>query len=277
MERPNIFDYIDYRDFLRDMYHFLKISTKGAFSYRVFAKKAQMGSPNYLKLVMDGQRELSNKTINRFCKALSLNKEEGNFFQELVFFCKSSSDEERQHFFNRLKKFKKFKLLQNIQVNQHDYFSKWYIPVIREMVLLKGFKGDPAWIAKHVEPPITEREAAHALEVLIKLGFLVKGDRGKLVQNEPTLATSTDEVSEQLWNYHREMLYKAQYALRQPNEERNIASMTLSVSKEQFQEIKKKVDQFYVQINDYITETPEEPEVVCVVNFQQFKVSRGNS
>ena len=52
---PNIFEYLDYRAFLRD--HFLaskKLS--GAYSFRYFSRRAGLASSNFLKLVIQGKR-----------------------------------------------------------------------------------------------------------------------------------------------------------------------------------------------------------------------------
>jgi uncharacterized protein (TIGR02147 family) len=60
MDRPldvEVFDYRDYRAYLRDVYQSRKSSEYG-FSYRAFAKRAGLSAPNYLKLVAEGQRNL---------------------------------------------------------------------------------------------------------------------------------------------------------------------------------------------------------------------------
>jgi hypothetical protein len=46
------------------------------------------------------------------------------------------------------------------------YYSKWYLPAIRELAASRGFRGDPAWIASHLTPPISKREARTAVDIL---------------------------------------------------------------------------------------------------------------
>jgi uncharacterized protein (TIGR02147 family) len=58
----NIYNFSDYRDFLKDRYRQLK-EADSLFSFRYFSKEAGFGSPNYLKLVMDGKRNLSTEAI----------------------------------------------------------------------------------------------------------------------------------------------------------------------------------------------------------------------
>ena len=61
----SIFEYIDYRRYLKDYYDFQK-KTKKYFSYRFFAQKAGINSPILLKMVFDGKRNLSRKTLEKF-------------------------------------------------------------------------------------------------------------------------------------------------------------------------------------------------------------------
>ena len=51
------------------MISYLK-ATKPQFSYRYFSRVAGFSSPNFLKLVAEGQRNLSPKSIAKFAKKL---------------------------------------------------------------------------------------------------------------------------------------------------------------------------------------------------------------
>jgi uncharacterized protein (TIGR02147 family) len=53
----DVYRYLDYRAFLRDFYEAKKAKSR-TFSYRAFSKRAGVASPNYLKLVIEGQRSL---------------------------------------------------------------------------------------------------------------------------------------------------------------------------------------------------------------------------
>ena len=80
MKRPVIFDYLDYRAFLKDMFCFRKWKDKH-FSYRYFAGKSGFASPNYLKLVIDGDRNLTNGSIAKIAKGFKLKKQEREYFE----------------------------------------------------------------------------------------------------------------------------------------------------------------------------------------------------
>ena len=79
----DVFAYSDYRAFLRDYYRARKAAGRG-FSYRSFSRRAELKSPNYLKLVIDGDRNLSTDMAKRFASACGLQGAEQRHFIELV-------------------------------------------------------------------------------------------------------------------------------------------------------------------------------------------------
>ncbi|MBD3242678.1 MAG: TIGR02147 family protein [Chitinivibrionales bacterium] len=80
--RP-IGEYHDYREYLRDFYHFKK-RTNPYYSYRLFSMKAGFKAPNLLKLVMDGKRNLTRQSVVKFAKALRLDELETERFRAMV-------------------------------------------------------------------------------------------------------------------------------------------------------------------------------------------------
>ena len=79
----DVFRYLDYRRFLADYYRARKAR---GFSYRAFSRAAGLGAPNYLKLVIDGQRNLTAAMAARFAHACGLSGEGADYFAQLVEF-----------------------------------------------------------------------------------------------------------------------------------------------------------------------------------------------
>ena len=65
----SLFEYMNYRDYLRD-YYAEKKKQHAFYSFRLFAQKAGFASPNFFKLVIDGKRNMSKESVFRFSKAL---------------------------------------------------------------------------------------------------------------------------------------------------------------------------------------------------------------
>src|SRR3989338_3997524 len=190
-----LFNYLNYRHYLRDFYREQKEKRGSRFSFRSFVRQAGLSSPNFLKLVMDGQRNLGPDGVRGFIKALKLNKEEASFFANLVGFNQSKDDGERNEWYRRLSTSRKYREIRPIEKDQFVYYSRWYYAAVRELVLLPDFKEDPEWIAKKLFPPITPREASHALELLLELGFVKRYTNGRLVQSERNVSTAREVAS----------------------------------------------------------------------------------
>jgi uncharacterized protein (TIGR02147 family) len=76
---PDVFRFRDYRAYLRALYAHNKANGYG-FSLRAFSKRAGLTSSNYLKLVMDGDRNLTSQAAGRFATACGLSGQAADYF-----------------------------------------------------------------------------------------------------------------------------------------------------------------------------------------------------
>lgn len=269
----DLFKYLDHRRYLKDYYREHKEKRGSTFSFRTFARAAGLSSPNFLKLVMDGKRNLGPDGIARFGKALRLNKEETTYFENLVHFNQASTDDERNEWYKRLSTSKKYREIREIEKNYFVYFSHWYYAAVRELVLLPNFDENPDWIARHLSPPITVREAKTAVELLLKMGFVKRDKTGRLIQAERNITTAHEVQSLAISNFHRQMIQRASESIeRTPPEKRDVSSLTLALSKEKFVEAKRRIQEFRRELNVLLSEEGR-PEAVYQVNFQIFNLS----
>ncbi|MCB0389722.1 MAG: TIGR02147 family protein, partial [Bdellovibrionales bacterium] len=146
IEKPIVFEYTDFRLYLSDMYNYLK-STKPQFSYRYFSQKSGFSSPNFLKLVINGDRNLSEESILKFTNGLALDSVESEYFKILVHFNQSSLPLERAQFAEEMFIFLNRRKIVTINSSEMNYYARWFNIVIREMVGLKNFKEEENWIA----------------------------------------------------------------------------------------------------------------------------------
>src|SRR5262245_51414124 len=105
--KPHIFDYLDYRLYLKALLGFKKAENL-SFSYRAFSRLAVLKSSNFLKLVIDGKRNLTLQTIHRFAKAFGMSKADADFFENLVLFNQAQSVEEKNRFYERIARSKSY-------------------------------------------------------------------------------------------------------------------------------------------------------------------------
>ena len=73
----DIYQYKNYREYLRDFYAEKK-NKNSRYSYALFSQKAGLKSPNYLKRVIDGARNITHKNLRSFVVGLGLQKKEAH-------------------------------------------------------------------------------------------------------------------------------------------------------------------------------------------------------
>ena len=96
----DLFQYVDYQVYLRDW--LASIRTRRGFSLRQFAARAGLGSPAYLKMVIDGKRNLGEEGLEMFMNGLRLEAEQRLFFRNLVLWNQAETDEDRSHYEGKL-------------------------------------------------------------------------------------------------------------------------------------------------------------------------------
>ncbi len=98
---PVLGEYTDFRLYLKDVYEYRRATESTgirSYSYSTFSAAADIKSPNYLKLIIEGRRNLSDDMITRFARALRLNRSESDEFRSLVLYGQASAPLERnQH------------------------------------------------------------------------------------------------------------------------------------------------------------------------------------
>lgn len=274
--RPRVFEYVDYRRFLADYYAYQKARRYG-FSFRVFSRRAGIRSSNYLRLVIDGKRNLTHSMAERFAMGCELSGTAAEFFCDLVEYAQADTTRDRNRAYERLNGYRQFRAARKLDSAQATYHSTWYLPAIRELVKHPEFDPDPRWIARQLLPRITKREAERGVGLLLELGLLVRDGEGILQQAEPLLTTGPGPLGNHIYNYHHMMLERAAAALDgMDREERELSCVTLAVSQAKFEEIKTRVRAFRRQLL-HEAEREQQPERVIQVNFQLFPLSIGKT
>jgi uncharacterized protein (TIGR02147 family) len=270
----NVFEFLDYRAFLRAFYTAEKLR-RPAFSHRFFSRLAGLRSPNFLKLVMDGERNLGPETVPKFIKALALTGEAAAFFADLVTFTQAESVADKNRAFERISSSRRFRSARRIEGDLFKYLSHWYYPAIRELAGREDFHENPKWIASELRPKISAAEAATAINLLLSLGLLVRDEAtGKIVRGEPTITTDHEVVrSLAVTNFHRQMLERASDSIETiPSRHRDLAALTVCVSPATAAVVKDRIHKFREEMTQ-ICDADTTGSVVYQLNIQWFPLS----
>lgn len=236
-----VYDYLDYREFLRDYYREKK-RTSPFFSYRYIGTKVAMDS-SYVIKVLQGRLHIARDRIDRFVKLLGLPEAEGEFFATLVQFGKARTDRERKVFFDRLFAVSTVKS-QRLEAHQYEFFQKWHYSAVWAIVDIAPFGGDYRALARTCTPPITVVEARRAVHLLSRLGLIAReGDVWRTTTQN--LTTGQKWFSHAIEHYQREMCRLAGESIdRFGKQHRDISTVTLTIAQRALPEIQELVRQF---------------------------------
>jgi uncharacterized protein (TIGR02147 family) len=274
MKKPDLFSYLDFRKYLKDSFEAIKASNPKA-SYRSFAKEAGYTSPNLLQLIISGKRDLSSSTLPGTVRALGLNKQEADFFADMVAFCQSAGFEEKNFHYQRMLRSRRYAAVKAVEKIQFQYFDQWYHPVVRELVAHPRFDGRADWIASRILPKVTAAQVERSLELLSALGLIRReATDGRWRQVDATISTPAEVADLAVANYHRSMLRLAADSIQAyPPETRDLRSVTLGIPRKAVPGLKRRLEEFWKDLVA-LGNAEEAVEDVVVVNLQMFPATQ---
>jgi uncharacterized protein (TIGR02147 family) len=272
----SIYDYTDYRTFLRDRFAQLKAKNP-SFSYRAFNRMAGVKSSSFLKLVIDGKRNLADDGIRMIAEGFRLSEPDRRYFECLVKFNQADTHEEKDRHFRELVKNKKFLAAKPLTAAQYKLFSHWYYVAFLEMIRIPSDEPRTlAWIQRRINPPVGLRELKKAVRDLKHLD-LIEEDPVDGFRRKDSMLTTEDEVkSISVANFHVQMSELAKRAVTEERaKEREFSTLTVVTSEKSFQRAKQEIREFRKKLHSILEQEAEGPKTfVGHLNLQLFKLSK---
>ena len=235
MEKPNIFNYHDYRAFIADWLPFMKSTTK-RFSLRKLAEAADL-SPALLSLVMSKKRTLTERAASQLAPALGLNESEQAYFGHLARLSEAPSQEERTKAYQSLQRFQNYRSTNQREIETFNYLSKWYYVAIRELAAHPRFSDDPEWIQNQLVPKVALEDIRAALKFLFDNRFLEKKE-GRVRQTQRNVECMNGVFQLSLNQFHKQILELAIGSIDEiEKEKRNLTGYSFFIRQESYPEI----------------------------------------
>jgi uncharacterized protein (TIGR02147 family) len=289
LRETRIFNYTDFRLFLKDAFQELK-ERDSKYSQRFVMNRIGVKSSGWLADMLSGRRILGRAQMLELAIILDLEPREELYFQTIVDYCQAKSETEKKRAYEKLLTFQELPK-DIVDADRFEYFSKWYYSAIREYLLIEPFRGDYAKLARTIRPAIKTSEAKNTIELLERLGFIKKfagGEYRPIVEYVKKQNTSGKNP-----NHNASSLYYFQYikanmelglqALEAiPKQERDVSGVTLTLSEESFALIKddiKALRQKMIKLSEaenkkFWKELPKDNRKVYEAIFQLFPVSK---
>lgn len=181
-EKPLLNKYLNYREYLRDYYLYKKKTQKGLrpYSYSVFAAAADIKSPNYLKLIIDGKRNLSDEMAVKFSKALQFNKAETIEFCLLVLYSQENDALKRNQYLRDIADLRVEQQIQSGEIKRENYDGapSWVAWVLYTMCDQEGVTLDADKLKKLFRGKASEDQIRQALKTLVEQKqIVIHGDQ----------------------------------------------------------------------------------------------------
>lgn len=266
MQRPDLYAYLNYRDFLADYYAFAKIEISG-FTYEKFSRKAGVKSPNILKLIIDGKKNLTTTTALKFARAAELTLQETEYFEALVLENQSQDGDEAAYYKKRLRSLKELGAQRSLKVtNRSGVFDN---PLVMPAIVL--LSQEPTLTASQKlqqQLGLSDYEADRFIKSLLANGIMDEKESRYVFNFEQGIfhKKTADAI---LKNYLKTHLSISQRAFAtQYDKGSKFFSHSMGVPADRYDELIEDIDRFISAMNKKYDQEPAER--VLQLNLQCF-------
>jgi uncharacterized protein (TIGR02147 family) len=273
MSMVNIFEYMDYRQYLKDYYEHEK-KAKPFFSYRYLSGRVKI-NPGYLVKLFQGKIHLGVKNIPAFADVLNLKDKEREYFIELVHFGRAKHENEIERRFERLQSIKgiNFRTIGDT-ANVVEFYSKWYHMAIRSIISINPFDGKNfKTLSSFLTPYVSVKEVRDSIKLLERLEMIRKDADGMFRVTEQFISTGQKWTSAVILAYQRRNIELAMESLdRHEKELRDISSVTMTFPRMDMEALRERIRQFRQEIL-LMSKDAVNDDSVMQLNIQMFPVA----
>jgi uncharacterized protein (TIGR02147 family) len=265
-----VFDYLDYRDMLKDAYEDGK-ATDPLFSYRTMAKRLGTDA-SYLFRILRKELHLPVRCVPETLEFLGLSGRAAEYFQLLLACARSRGKLERQEILEKAATLRDVER-RHLGKGEQAFFRDWWVSGVRCLLEVVDGRSRPEDLAARFRPGVTAAEIQSALETLLELGFAKKGPSGRLLLTEPHITAGGDEKVVAVRHFQKQVLDLAKESLeRFPPELRDVSTLTLAVDKEAFEDIRALLRECRRQIQKRVEAAPH-PDRVLELSMAIFPIA----
>ncbi|MGB0452538.1 MAG: TIGR02147 family protein [Bacteriovoracaceae bacterium] len=205
------------------------------YSLRAFAKSLEI-EPSALSKILNGKRSITAKMYERLSQKLDLSGEDYEYYHP-----------KNTHL--REKKVEATTLSSDV----FNFICDWYHYAILELIRVKGFKNDIAWIARALG--ITTSQVQDAVDRLTRMKLLIKDDFGRWHDNSGNITTLGHPFSTQAFRHlQKQILSMGIEAMDMiPMEKRDQTSMTFAVNSSKVGQARELIKNFRRDLAEILT------------------------
>lgn len=269
-----VFDYTDFREYLSKFYE-KKKRENPHFSYQLLAQKAGFKNREFLYSIIKGTKRLSGSRSLKLSHALGHTRRERDYFVNMVHATQAENDEELEYYRMQMLKIKNEPLSESeqIKINQYEFFSTWYHHALYHLLNIYPFRDDYEKLGQQLTPPITAVQAKSSVELLERLGMIVRDPNGIYCITGRNI-TAGPEISEMCRKrYLKECTVLSRRAIEDSYPAKcTVHSVMTSMTRRTYEYIMEEMEKFKKRVKEYAT-NDESADRVYLYQFTSFPLS----
>lgn len=266
----SVFEYLDYRDLLKDAYEHRKAASP-LFSYRIMAELFGLDA-SYMFRVLQKDQHLPARCQPRAVEFLDLAGRGAEYFLLLVAYARERGRKARQEILEKALALRDVSR-RELEDRELEVLRDWWVPVVRSLLEVVEGRRQPEEISARLSPSIPAAEVSKAFDLLLDLGLVRKTASGGLVLAESHLTAGGEKRSLAVRQFQRQILDLASGSLdRHPAVHRDVSTLTLAVDQDAYVEIREMLRECRRQIQKRVEDAPR-PDRVMQLAMAFFPVS----
>ncbi|SHM12923.1 TIGR02147 family protein [Fibrobacter sp. UWB13] len=265
VSKISVFMYFDYRDFIRAV---LETMQSKGLSLRAIQENAGVSGSAFFSRILDGSRPLSVANAKNIAKSWGLPDDESDYFLDLVRFGNEKNVDVREELLRKLLAVRANNQEFALQDSSLKFFSKWYYPVLRDLLPLLPPNMPAEKIGRMFTPVLRAPQVESGIRYLMESGFVTLDENGVYRVEQPIVSTPPRVRSTILRKYHLKNLeVNSEVYDLFTSDDRSVTSVTCSLSKESFEKVREEIAKLREKILA-LSREEKNPDRVCHVGFQ---------
>lgn len=287
---PVLASYTDFRQYLRDFYDYKVRAHRDSYSsytYKTFSASADVRSPNYLKLIIDGERNLSSVTAKKFARAMGLDRESTDEFWLLVQYGQALDPLERNRHLRALNEFRLKRRLKNGEVTSEriEGAPRWVSWALHSMADVAGADFSIDGLRELLMGKVSADDIRKSLQQLFDSGALQLDPQTGRVKKGIVPPTRSDQREgdqdeippDMIRKIQAELMYLGMESLLSgQTQEREIGTLTVCLTEPEFEKLRFELRHLRKRIlKDALIERERSPgDRVYQFNIQLFPLTK---
>ncbi|MDY6331823.1 MAG: TIGR02147 family protein [Fibrobacter sp.] len=257
--------YFDYRDYIRAV---LETMQSKGLSLRAIQENAGVSGSAFFSRILDGSRPLSIANAKNIARSWGLSVDESDYFLDLVRFGNEKNVDVREELLRKLLAVRANNQEFALQDSSLKFFSKWYYPVLRDLLPLLPPNMPAEKIGRMFTPVLRAPQVESGIRYLMESGFVTLDENGVYRVEQPIVSTPPRVRSTILRKYHLKNLeVNSEVYDLFTSDDRSVTSVTCSLSKESFEKVREEIAKLREKILA-LSREEKNPDRVCHVGFQ---------